>query len=281
MVYVRSKKVKGIEYLYLVRSIWDAKNSTSRQETIKYLGRASSVTPADIPKEYDNDPNVIAFLSSHNPEDRKTHEMMIKKLRTDTFKKMSDGDLDSVISIFETFSKSSTLIDFYETILRPVMYEIGNLWEKKKISSASEHISSNVAHSLVKTINQKFSKLNDKGKILICNPEGEWHNLGCNVIESVLLNKGYDVENLSPSLPRDSIINRIQNTSPDLVIISVTLKENVRSALRLIEKIRMKSSIPLLIGGQGIKEFRKEKIGAIKIEDDSLEGMIRLLKSVI
>ena len=281
MVYVRSKKVKGIEYLYLVRSIWDAKNSTSRQETIKYLGRASSVTPADIPKEYDNDPNVIAFLSSHNPEDRKTHEMMIKKLRTDTFKKMSDGDLDSVISIFETFSKSSTLIDFYETILRPVMYEIGNLWEKKKISSASEHISSNVAHSLVKTINQKFSKLNDKGKILICNPEGEWHNLGCNVIESVLLNKGYDVENLSPSLPRDSIINRIQNTSPDLVIISVTLKENVRSALRLIKKIRMKSSIPLLIGGQGIKEFRKEKIGAIKMEDDSLEGMIRLLKSVI
>jgi len=280
MVYVRSKKVKGIEYLYLVRSIWDAKNSTSRQETIKYLGRASSVTPADIPKEYDNDPNVIAFLSSHNPEDRKTHEMMIKKLRTDTFKKMSDGDLDSVISIFENFSKSSTLIDFYEKIVKHVMYEIGDLWKKKKITPAIEHVSSNVAQSLVKTITLKFSRPNNKEKILICTPEGEWHNLGCNIIESVLTAKGYDVQNISPSLPHDSIINRIQSTNPDAIIVSVTLRENTRSAKRLVQKIREKYSCPILVGGQALHDSN-EKMDATIMNDSSLEEILRTLKSTV
>ncbi|HSF28742.1 MAG TPA: cobalamin-dependent protein [Nitrosopumilaceae archaeon] len=278
MVYLRSKKVKGIEYLYLVRSVWDAKNSTSKQETIKYLGRASTVTPSDIPKEYGKDPNVLSFLSSHNPKVRKTHELMIKKLRTDTLKKMLDGDLDSVISIFDNFSRSSTMIDFYEKILRPVMYEIGDLWEKKKITSATEHVSSNIAQNLVKSITTKFSKSNNKRKILICTPEGEWHNLGCNIIESVLLNKGYDVQNISPSLPHDSIINRIQYVDPDALIISVTLKENLRSAKRLIQKISEKYSLPILVGGQAVDGT---EIDAITMNDGSLEEMLRLLKSAI
>lgn len=278
MVYLRSKIVKGIEYLYLVRSVWDHKNATSKQETIKYLGRASTVTRSDIPKEYANDPKIIGFFSSHNPKDRKSYEQMIKKLRTDTFKKMSDGDLNSVISISENFLRSSTLIDFYEKIIRPIMYEIGDLWEKKKITSSTEHISSNIALNLVKSIATKFSKTSNKGKILICTPEGEWHNLGCNIIESVLLTKGYDVQNISPSLPHDSIINRIQYVDPDAIIISVTLKENLRSAKRLIQKIREKYSLPILVGGQAIDGT---KMDAITMNDGSLEEMLRLLKSAI
>ena len=49
MVYIRSKKVKGIDYAYLVQSRWDHKNNTSKQQIIKYLGRTTNVTIEDIP----------------------------------------------------------------------------------------------------------------------------------------------------------------------------------------------------------------------------------------
>ena len=52
MVYLRKKKVKGVDYLYLVKSTWDKERKTSRQETIKYLGESSSVTRDDIPVEF-------------------------------------------------------------------------------------------------------------------------------------------------------------------------------------------------------------------------------------
>ena len=52
MVYLRKKKVKGVDYLYLVKSTWDKERKTSRQETIKYLGESSSVTRDDIPEEF-------------------------------------------------------------------------------------------------------------------------------------------------------------------------------------------------------------------------------------
>ena len=55
MVYIRSKKVKGIDYAYLVKSVWDKRKNTSSQQTIKYLGKASDIKFNDIPKEYSKD----------------------------------------------------------------------------------------------------------------------------------------------------------------------------------------------------------------------------------
>ena len=43
MVYIRAKKVKSDQYLYLVKSVWDSEKNTSRQEIVKYLGKASEV----------------------------------------------------------------------------------------------------------------------------------------------------------------------------------------------------------------------------------------------
>jgi hypothetical protein len=58
MVYIRSKRVKGIEYAYLVKSEWDADAKTSKQQTIKYLGRSSHVEFEDIPVQYQQDPKI-------------------------------------------------------------------------------------------------------------------------------------------------------------------------------------------------------------------------------
>ena len=72
MVYLRKKKVKGVDYLYLVKSTWDKEKKTSRQETIKYLGESSSVTRDDIPEEYIDDTDVKELAdmeNSYEPED--------------------------------------------------------------------------------------------------------------------------------------------------------------------------------------------------------------------
>lgn len=38
-MYIRIKKIKGIEYAYLVKSYWSKRKKTPKQKTIKYLGR--------------------------------------------------------------------------------------------------------------------------------------------------------------------------------------------------------------------------------------------------
>jgi hypothetical protein len=79
MVYIRAKKVKSDQYLYLVKSVWDSKKSTSKQEIVKYLGKASEVVKDDIPEEYRNDAKVLSVLASYNPKDIKKREESTKK----------------------------------------------------------------------------------------------------------------------------------------------------------------------------------------------------------
>jgi MerR family transcriptional regulator, light-induced transcriptional regulator len=71
MAYIRVKKVKGLEYYYLVKSQWDPIRKVSNQHTIKYLGKASNVKINDVPFEYRNDPKILSTLAQIQKNDLK------------------------------------------------------------------------------------------------------------------------------------------------------------------------------------------------------------------
>ena len=78
------------------------------------------------------------------------------------------------------------------------------------------------------------------------------------VIESFLRSKGYSVSNIAPSVPSDSVIAFASKYNPDLIMISMTLADNIGSANKLINKI-LESRISvshILVGGIGIESIR-------------------------
>ena len=101
MVYLRKKKVKGVDYLYLVKSVWDKERKTSKQITIKYLGESRGVTRDDIPIEFRDDPKINSFLLENTPKDREEREKILKKLQVQLFSSMTEGDLKESIRIYE------------------------------------------------------------------------------------------------------------------------------------------------------------------------------------
>ena len=275
MVFIRDKKVKGHSYAYLVRNVWDKKNQRVRQEIVKYLGKSSKVTLEDIPKEFQKDPNVVTFIACHSSDAENKDSIMKEKM----LELLIRNDTNSLIDIFERYSQFFGLVKFYERLLAPVMYKVGELWKAGKLNVATEHVCSNAAHTLVKIINERFSRnpvSNRKAlKILICTPEGEYHSLGCMVIESFLRSNGYCVTNIAPSVPSDAIIAFADKFNPDLIMISITLGENIGAANKLINKI-LESRIsvpPILVGGIGIESI------TIKSQNDKLKK-VKFLKGI-
>ena len=201
MVFLRSKIVKNESYCYLVKSKWDSKKKTSQQETIKYLGKTSDITLEDIPDEYRNEPTILSFLSSNKQLDTKKREKYLMRTRQNMRKFLLAGDLKNVMSIYNDFTKQSSVTDFYDSILRQTMYQIGELWDAKKLDVGDEHIASNTAMHLIEKIGTK-PKTKSKGKtILICTPDGEYHAIPCFMMETYFSLNGYDVINLAPSAP--------------------------------------------------------------------------------
>ena len=290
MVFIRDKKVKGHLYAYLVKNTWDNSDSKVKQKIVKYLGRSSKVTIKDIPKEFHKDPNILAFIAAHSSDVKKTEEMEFS-MRERMLDLLINYDIEVLLKTFEKYSRIFGLVKFYERLLTPVMYKVGELWSNGTLDIATEHICSNAAHTLVKIITEKVSKQKQPStevkKILLCTPEGELHSLGCMVIESVLMSKGYSVFNIAPSVPSTSVISFANKLEPDLIIISITLTENLHAANRLINDILTTKAHhpPILLGGAGISSVKKiqgNKVAGVKfLKDVPLSGILLSIKEII
>jgi MerR family transcriptional regulator, light-induced transcriptional regulator len=286
MVYIRNKKVKGIDYAYLVQSVWDPKRNISRQHTIKYLGKASEVTIEDIPEEYRDDTKILAFVSAFSSHQEERKEL-VSRIQEEVFILLSDCNVKGLVDIYEKYSRLLGLTDFYDKLLKPVMYRIGDLWQKGQLDVATEHASTNTALGLVKIINERITartkEPSSRYKAVICTPDGELHGLACNMIESLLLSKGFKVYNISTSIPSDYIIDYIRDLQPDIVLVSITLVENIKSAERLIHQIHAKynNKLPVVVGGSAfnnMKQYQNNTIDAFIINDASFGEIMKLVK---
>ncbi len=280
MVYIRAKKVKSDQYLYLVKSVWDSKKHTSKQEIVKYLGKASEVIKDDIPVEYRDNPKVLSVLASFNPTDIKKREDATKKSKQQIYKKLTEGNIEECVKIYQEYTKIFNSADFFDRILKQVMYDIGEDWENNKISIATEHVASNVAQTLVKIIMDSVSGSGNKKKILICVPIGEEHHLGCDILETYLSIKGFKIYNMGTSIPTESIISFIESNKPDIVFLSITLPDNIAAGQRLVKKIKEESSIPILVGGYAMDGEKIPKFDAKIISNISLDEILKIIRSV-
>lgn len=271
--------MKGTNYVYLVRSVWDKQKKTSKQVTVKYLGESTSVTRDDIPPEFRNDPKINSFLLQNTSKDILRRESLLEKLQTQLFSSMIEGDLKESIYIYQSFIANSNIEHFYEKILNPTMSKVGSMWADGHLSIATEHVASNIAQSLIKIISENHKKNSlDKGKIILTTPVGEEHCISCNMIESFLLSKGFTIFNLSPSTPANSLVEFIKTIHPTAILISITLEDNIKSAQRLVKKITdSNKKIPVYVGGQALDNNRSKFDATIIESNTPLEQIPKIL----
>lgn len=265
MVFIRNKRIKGIDYAYLVQSKWDPDRNKPRQIIIKYLGKSSSVSLQDIPEEYRKVPKITAFISSRHGILERECLVPISNLQDELFNLVREYDIAGLTNFYNKHSKTYGLDGFYDQLVKPVLYLVGDLWQRNLLDVGTEHVCSNALTSMIKTINRdlmdKIKSKSKKSKILICTPEGELHHHACNMIESLLIIKGYFVYNISPSVPANSIIGYANRIEPNLLIVSVTLEENILSAIRLVREFRLhyNKDIPILIGGAPFSKIKNKQ----------------------
>ena len=281
MVYLRAKTIKSEQYLYLVKSVWDSKKNTSKQQTIKYLGKASLVVSDDIPIDYRNDTKILSGLTKYIPKDIEKRNNALEKIKKKLYKKITQGDIQESLKIYEEFIKIFNIVDFFDKILKPVMSKVGSDWENGKISVGVEHIASNIAQTLVKGIMEQANGRTTKKKILICVPVGEEHHLGCDVLETYLSMNGFKVFNMSTSAPTESILNFIDENNPDMILLSITISDNLKSGQRLVRKIKQEFDIPIFVGGLAVQGKNIPKFDGEIIDDLSLYGIKKKIGSGI
>ena len=256
---MRTKSIRGQKYLYLVESQWDSKKKTSKQNIIKYLGIESNVSLHDIPENYQNSKKVTDYFTNQKYFQPTVQNEITEKLQKDLLILFQNGNHVQANSALQSYENIYGFESFLTNVLTPLIQQIESLGTSKNIDLGTQTTCYNTIQDLMNLILENNDAELKKKKILICVPYGEQHTLGTKVLESQLASKGNIVYNLAPFTPASSILESIELNKPDCIFISVTLDENMLSANRMIQKINDRYNIPIILGGQAVKNNSKNE----------------------
>ncbi|WP_418791217.1 cobalamin B12-binding domain-containing protein [Phosphitispora sp. TUW77] len=118
----------------------------------------------------------------------------------------------------------------------------------------------------------------DKGKFLIATVKGDLHDIGKNIVTTMLKGAGYQVEDLGMDVPSEEILKVIKEFKPDFVGLSALLTTTMVEMEKVVKMIRKEgfSNIKVLIGGAPTSEEFAEKIGADVYCRDVIDAINKL-----
>lgn len=157
-------------------------------------------------------------------------------------------------------------MDFLMGLIQPLLYEIGVLYEQKKILPMHEHIFSQTAQRLVLLIEQHYKleeiPQGEKIEVLIACADGNYHDIGIRLLNVWLKQEGIRSFALFPSLPSDSVVSAIQTFQPKVLGVSVALVEQLQEVEKIqlaLKKSHLKTKV--IVGGLAIREGVNTPLG--------------------
>jgi len=138
------------------------------------------------------------------------------------------------------------------TVLRdvvlPYLTELGERWERGAASVAQEHFASNLIRGRLAGLARGWGNGHGPRAVLAC-PPGELHDLALMVFGIVLNRNGWRIDYLGMNTPVEELTRTVDARRPDLVVLAVTLPENLESLVAQLTALARRA--PLALAGAG------------------------------
>jgi methanogenic corrinoid protein MtbC1 len=193
----------------------------------------------------------------------KTGKLESNELIEELTKNLINGNKANCINIIDDLiEKEVKLIYLYERVLKEPLYLVGKLWEDNKISVAKEHLATAITESLM---NLYYSRLpyQDKKqlKVICCTVENEQHQIGSRMVADIFEQNGWICMYLGSNITLIDLMKYIEEVSPDVVAISLSVFMNFHILLHALDSITSKySDIKIIVGGQAFIHGGKDTI---------------------
>lgn len=126
---------------------------------------------------------------------------------------------------------------------------------------------------------EPYLKLGDVktiGKVVIGTVWGDLHDIGKNVVVTLLNAAGFDVVDLGVDVSPEKFVEAVKENNPDIVGMSALLTTTMiemESVIRALNEAGLRDRFKIIIGGAPITQEYAEKIGADVAARAAVEGL--------
>ena len=121
-----------------------------------------------------------------------------------------------------------------------------------------------------------------KVKVIIATVKGDNHDIGKNILGSLLLSSGFEVIDLGMDVDAQTIVDKVKETGAIIVALSSLLTmtvEQIKVVHEALKSAGLRGGVKLIVGGAPLNMELAKKLGADDFADDAVQG-IRNIKDL-
>ena len=203
-------------------------------------------------------------------------------------KAIIEGDKDEAAALAELAIKEK--IDLNEVIEKgytPGIQKVGNLWEKGEYFLPDLITGAECMKAAMEVLQPELEKAKittkSKGKVVIGTVEGDIHDIGKNLVASMLSANGFEVIDLGADVKMETFIEKAKELNADFICLSALLTTTMLGQKKVIEILKEKnltSRFIVLVGGAPVNKKWADDIGADGYAENAMVA-VKIAKKLI
>jgi 5-methyltetrahydrofolate--homocysteine methyltransferase len=206
-----------------------------------------------------------------------------------------EADIDEIINRGDFPTKHETAVHTLNTVLLPAMKEVGDKFGAGELILPFVLQSAEVMKKTVAHLENYLEKVEGvtKGTVVIATVYGDVHDIGKNLVKTILANNGYTVIDLGKQVPAETIITKAVEVNATAIGLSALLVSTSKQMPLIVNELHRRGhKIPVLVGGAAINrrfgrrilqtesgDFYESGVFYCKDAFEGLETMERLIDS--
>lgn len=115
-----------------------------------------------------------------------------------------------------------------------------------------------------------------KGRMVIGSVEGDVHDIGKNIVASLMLANGFAVVDLGIDVPAADFVEKAKSEKADIIALgsymSTTLPQ-MEAVIKALEEAGIRDQVKVMVGGAAVTAAYAEKIGADSYGEDAAQAV--------
>jgi 5-methyltetrahydrofolate--homocysteine methyltransferase len=203
----------------------------------------------DVEDSGEDDAAGAVDLETMTPEAR-LHWRILHRHKADV-----EADIDAILAREVDQPQGKTAVDILNNALLPAMKDVGDKFGAGELILPFVLQSAEVMKIAVGYLENFLDKKEgaSKGKLVLATVYGDVHDIGKNLVKTILSNNGYTVVDLGKQVPAETIITRAVEEQADAIGLSALLVSTSKQMPLIVNELdRRELSFPVLVGGAAI-----------------------------
>jgi len=176
-------------------------------------------------------------------------------------------------------------IRLVQDFMMPAMAEVGRRFESNVYFVPELLLAARAMKAALDPIRPLLAARGAKpaGRVVMGTVKGDMHDIGKNLVITMLEGGGYEVTDLGVDVPPEKFIQRINEKNADIVALSALLTTTLpamRTTIEALQRAGVREKVKVIVGGAPVTQKFADEIGADGYSETAA-GAVALAKKVV